>query len=250
LLRTAPALASLPVRKPPPLGTTGDSREIVFQIGSLRLTGAAALAATLAVLGGIGAALVYFRASVLSSPLSISAALWIAFMVYWSVAAGHTVPTKSQESRASRRVHERLIVAAQLLIFIPVPWLDRRILPAGVWVVVVGIVLQAASFVLAISARRHLGRFWSARITQKVGHQLIRSGPYRLIRHPIYTAILGMFAGMAIVSGDLHAFVGLAVITFAYWRKIRLEERNLSALFGVEYDDYRRGTRALVPWVI
>jgi protein-S-isoprenylcysteine O-methyltransferase Ste14 len=238
------------VTKPPPLDTTGDARSIVLQIGTLRLTGAVALVATLALFGAIIAALIYFRARILSSPLSISAALWIAFMIYWSVAAGHTVPTKSRESRASRRVHERLLYAALLLVFVPVPGLDRRILPAGWWVVAIGITIHLASFFLAVSARRHLGRFWSGEITQKVGHELVRSGPYRFVRHPIYTAMLGMFVGMAIVSGDLHAFVGVAVIAFAYWRKIRLEEKNLTELFGATYDDYRRRTRALVPWVI
>jgi protein-S-isoprenylcysteine O-methyltransferase Ste14 len=238
------------MEKPPPLDKTGNARQFVFQIGSLRLTGPTALAATLAMFAFIIAALIYFRARILSSPFSISAALWIAFMIYWSVAAGQTVPTKSRESRESRRVHERLFKAALLLMFVPVPGLDRRVLPVGSWVVVTGVIVHVASFLLAISARRHLGRFWSGEITQKVGHQLVRTGPYRLVRHPIYTAILGMFVGMAIVSGDLHAFVAVAVITAAYLRKIRIEERNLSELFGATYDDYRRATRALVPWVI
>lgn len=223
---------------------------MVFQIGPLRLTGVAALAATLVLFGAIIWGLVYYRARILSSPLSISAALWIGFLIYWNFAAGHTVPTKSRESHASRRVHGWLLNAAMFLLFVPIPGLDRRVLPEGRWVVPLGIAIQLASLLLAIAARRHLGQFWSAEITQKVGHQLIRSGPYRLVRHPIYTAILGMFVGMAIVSGDLHAFVAVAVIAFAYWRKIRLEERNLTDLFGAEYEDYRRSTRALVPWVI
>ncbi len=238
------------MRKPPPLGSVGDARQIVLQVGPLRLTGPAALAATLGLCGAIIAALIYFRARIFSSPLSISAALWIGFVIYWSVAAGQTVPTKSRESRASRRVHQRLLNAAQLLVFVPVPGLDRRILPVGAAVVMIGIAVHVASLLLALSARRHLGRFWSGEITQKVGHELVRSGPYRFVRHPIYTAMLGMFVGMAIVSGDLHAFVGVAVIAFAYWRKIRIEERNLTELFGATYDDYRRRTRALVPWLI
>ena len=236
--------------KPPPLDNTGDARAIALQIGPLRLTGAVALLATIALLGTIIATLIYFHARILASPLSISAALWIAFVIYWSIAAGHTVPTTSRESRASRRVHQQLLNAAMLLVFVPVPGLDRRILPVGRWVVPIGITIQVASFLLAVFARRHLGRFWSGEITQKVGHELVRSGPYRFVRHPIYTAMLGMFVGMAIVSGDLHAFIGVAVIAFAYWRKIRLEEKNLTELFGATYDDYRRRTRALVPWVI
>ena len=80
--------------------------------------------------------------------------------------------------------------------------------------------------------------------------ELIRSGPYRFVRHPIYTAWLGMFAGTAIVSGQMHALLGFAMAAFAYWRKIRLEEANLRNAFGPEYDAYRRETWALVPWLL
>jgi protein-S-isoprenylcysteine O-methyltransferase Ste14 len=100
---------------------------------------------------------------------------------------------------------------------------------------------------LGVWARRHLGCYWSGEIAIKVDHRLIRSGPYRFVRHPIYTAMLGMFAGTAVVSGQLHAALGLAMAGFAYWRKIRLEEANLRKAFGPEYDAYRRATGSLVP---
>ena len=171
-------------------------------------------------------------------------------MVYWSIAARRTAATTTRESRQSRRVHELLLNTGLLLVFIPVPGLDRRILPDARWVVPLGLAVQVAFFLLAISARRHLGKFWSAEITQKAGHQLVQTGPYRLVRHPIYTAMLGMVLGMAIVSGDLHAFVGMALLVFAYSRKIQLEEANLRDMFGETYEDYRRSTRALIPWII
>jgi protein-S-isoprenylcysteine O-methyltransferase Ste14 len=82
-----------------------------------------------------------------------------------------------------------------------------------------------------------------------VEHQLIRSGPYSLLRHPIYTGLLTMYVGTAVVSGEWLALVGLAMAGFAYWRKIRLEEANLNMGFGAEYDAYRRDTWALVPWL-
>ena len=94
-----------------------------------------------------------------------------------------------------------------------------------------------------------MGAHWSGEITIKVDHQLIRTGPYRLIRHPIYTAMLGMFVGTAIVSGQTHALLGLALAIIAYWRKIRMEEANLNDAFGDAYRDYRRETWALVPGV-
>jgi protein-S-isoprenylcysteine O-methyltransferase Ste14 len=102
---------------------------------------------------------------------------------------------------------------------------------------------------LAIWSRRCLGRYWSGKITIKVEHRLVRSGPYRVVRHPIYTALLSLYAGTAIVSGELHALIGLALVIYAYLRKIRLEEANLMKAFGAEYRDYRRETWDLLPGV-
>ncbi len=96
-------------------------------------------------------------------------------------------------------------------------------------------------------ARRHLGANWSGEITIKVDHRLVRTGPYRKIRHPIYTAMLGMFVGTCIVSGELHAIMGTALCALAYWRKIRLEESNLDEAFGPDYAAYRRESWALLP---
>jgi protein-S-isoprenylcysteine O-methyltransferase Ste14 len=92
-----------------------------------------------------------------------------------------------------------------------------------------------------------LGRNWSGEITIKDGHELIRTGPYGVIRHPIYTALLAMYFGTAIVSGEMHALAGLAIGIIAYLRKTRLEEANLVNAFGARYDSYRDDTWALLP---
>src|SRR5262249_286857 len=114
-----------------------------------------------------------------------------------------------------------------------------------VWAIAVAI--QAAFLLLAIWARRHLGRNWSAEVRIAVDHHLTRTGPYRWLRHPIYTAMLGMFMGTAIASGQYHGLLGLTLLFVAYLRKTRLEEQILQQTFGAEYDAYRRGTWALVP---
>lgn len=80
-----------------------------------------------------------------------------------------------------------------------------------------------------------------------VGQELVRSGPYRLVRHPIYTAMLGLYAGTALVSGELHALLALGIVVAAYVRKTSLEERTLGELFGTDYQAYRRDTWALLP---
>lgn len=134
-----------------------------------------------------------------------------------------------------------------LLLFIPVPGLRQSFLPASAAWVPIGLAAQASFFALAVWARRHLGRNWSGRIEIKMDHELVRSGPYRLQRHSIYTAVVGMYTGTALVSGQLHALVGVAMVVFAYGRKIRMEEAKLREAFGAAYENYRRATWALVP---
>lgn len=107
--------------------------------------------------------------------------------------------------------------------------------------------IEAAFLLCAIWARRHLGRNWSGEVRIATGHISVRSGPYRFVRHPIYTAILGMYLGTAIASGESHALLALLVVALAYWRKIRLEEHALAEAFEQEYARYQSDTWAVVP---
>jgi protein-S-isoprenylcysteine O-methyltransferase Ste14 len=128
-----------------------------------------------------------------------------------------------------------------------IPIVQYRFLPEWPLIVGLGLAVQAASFVLAIRARQTLGGNWSARIEIKMEHQLVRSGPYRVLRHPIYTAVLGMAAGTALMIGKVHTLLAVAIIVLAYIRKIRMEEAKLHQAFGAEYDGYREATWGLVP---
>jgi protein-S-isoprenylcysteine O-methyltransferase Ste14 len=120
-------------------------------------------------------------------------------------------------------------------------------LPVSSIVIAAGLIIEATGLLLAVWTRRHLGRNWSGEISIKRDHQLVRSGPYHVVRHPIYTALLAMYLGSAVVSGELHALFGLALAAIAYGRKVRLEEAVLAQFFGEEYRDYRRVTWALLP---
>jgi len=182
-----------------------------------------------------------------STGVKLSVALWCLFSIYWSIAAKDSAPTKSSESVWSRQWHLVLVNGALLLLIFPVPGLTQRFLPVNYFFVVAGLVIQAAFVLLAVWARRHLGSNWSGEVRIAAEHQLVRSGPYRFIRHPIYTAVLGMYCGTALVSGEIHAPIALVIVTLAYWRKIRLEEKALGKTFGADFDAYRRDTWALVP---
>jgi protein-S-isoprenylcysteine O-methyltransferase Ste14 len=179
----------------------------------------------------------------------VSGGLWIAFIAYWSVAAKNSGAAKSSESKRSRSVHELLLNAGLLLLFVPIPGLTGHFLVQARFVTLVGLGVQAGFFLLAWWSRRHLGRNWSTKVRIAEDHKLIRSGPYRLVRHPIYTAMLGMALGTTIVSGQYHSLLGLLMIAIAYWRKIRIEEAALREAFAAEYDDYRRKSWALVPLI-
>jgi protein-S-isoprenylcysteine O-methyltransferase Ste14 len=181
--------------------------------------------------------------------MMLAVALLCLFSVYWSIAAKDSAPTKTSESKWSRGLHLFLVNGAVLLLIFPIPGLTRRFLPDNHFVVAVGLAIEAAFILLAVWARLHLGTNWSGEVRVAAGHQLIRSGPYRFIRHPIYTAVLGMYCGVAIVSGEIHAPIALVIVTLAYWRKIRMEERAMAATFGANHEAYRRDTWALVPFL-
>jgi protein-S-isoprenylcysteine O-methyltransferase Ste14 len=176
--------------------------------------------------------------------LLFSCGLWAPWSLYWEAAAKNAAPAKTSESGASRGIHLFLTNVALLLELAPAL---GRFIPAYSLFLAAGLTVQTTGFLLTIWARRHLGRNWSGRIAIQVEHRLIRSGPYRRVRHPIYTGILAMYLGTAIVSGRWLALIGLAMAVYAYWRKVRLEEANLRVAFGADYDSYRNATWALAP---
>jgi len=101
----------------------------------------------------------------------------------------------------------------------------------------------------AIWSRKTLGSDWSRDVELKEGHQLVERGPYRFVRHPIYTSHLLMGLGTAIASGLLLAFAGLLSFFVGFWIKLKQEERLLLTHFPNEYPAYKARVKALVPFV-
>jgi protein-S-isoprenylcysteine O-methyltransferase Ste14 len=111
-------------------------------------------------------------------------------------------------------------------------------------------VLVAIGLVFALWARAELGRNWSASVVLKQGQRLVCSGPYAIVRHPIYTGLIAMALGTA-CDGGTAAGIGLVcALCVALWAKSRREERLMAATFPVEYPAYRRSVRAFVPYVL
>jgi protein-S-isoprenylcysteine O-methyltransferase Ste14 len=183
-------------------------------------------------------------------PMLAAIAMWALFSMYWEIKAKSASETKRSESRGSRSIHVTLVSLAQLLIFLPVPGLRARILPESFYVPAIGLLMEILFLMLAVWARELLGRNWSGAVSAKHDHELVRSGPYAVVRHPIYTAMLGVYASMMLVAGEMHGLVGVLIAAIAYARKIRIEERYLCEVFGTLYERYRDETWALIPGVL
>jgi protein-S-isoprenylcysteine O-methyltransferase Ste14 len=181
------------------------------------------------------------------------AGLWIAWLVYWWAASRDVKTTVRHENRVSRLAHIIPLTLAAWLIGTPrMPggFLTGRFVPTSVWVYFAGVVIVAVGLGFTVWARMHLGRNWSGIVTLKEGHELVRSGPYRFVRHPIYTGLLAAFIGSAIARGEWRGIVACALTFAALWRKLTLEERWLSEAFGDDYARYRAEVAALIPFVL
>jgi protein-S-isoprenylcysteine O-methyltransferase Ste14 len=176
--------------------------------------------------------------------------LWIVFCVYWAVSALSVKPTRHMEAARGRLRTAAGLGVAAFLIFSPayhLGILNRRFVPASQRIGAAAIVLVAAGIAIAIWARRHIGEFWSAPITLKVDHQLVQSGPYSRVRHPIYSGILLAMMGTSLFVGEWRAVVGLALVFLTHGVKARREEALLASQFGQLYEEYRKRTGSLIP---
>ncbi len=175
---------------------------------------------------------------------------WWVFAAYWAITALRVKRTKVTEKSADRIVTLVVMVLAFSLLFSErgrIRFLRFRFVPVDARIAWTGILLTILGVAIAIWARYCLGRFWSARVTLKEGHELIRSGPYRFVRHPIYTGMLLATTGTALVVGEWRGVVAVALVLTAHSRKALREERLLATEFGPDYDSYRRNTGFLFP---
>src|SRR5580693_2692168 len=221
--------------------------QAAIKLGKLTIKGPAATVVIAVISGLIVLAIFYSRPTI---RMLASAAIWIVMIVYWNISARNIRPVAKAEDAKSTQRHQLILNLGILMLFVPVPGLTRQFLAPTRAAIAAGFTVQAGSALFYFWTRQYLGRFWSSAVAIMKDHQLVRTGPYRLIRHPLYTGMLGMFLGTAIVSGQYHALIGIGLGVYAYWRKIMIEERALTEAFGAEYVDYKRHSSALIPWLL
>lgn len=179
--------------------------------------------------------------------------LWLAWGGYWLLSSKNVYRAIRREPSTSRAIHLALVAAAFGLIAVPAlraGLLGWHWLPRNRLVFFFGVAVLLAGFAFACWARHHLGRYWSAAVTVKEGHALIQSGPYSFVRHPIYTGFIMGMAGTAIALAETRGILAVVVLTVAYLRKIRIEEKWLIERFGQTYLDYKKNVKALIPFVL
>jgi protein-S-isoprenylcysteine O-methyltransferase Ste14 len=126
-------------------------------------------------------------------------------------------------------------------------WLLRQILPNWPWLDAAGVVVTAAGLGFAIWARAYLGSNWSASVTVKAGHELIQAGPYRWVRHPIYTGMILAALGTALELREVRGLIAVPLIYLGFRIKSGIEERMMRQTFGAEYDAYSHRTGQIAP---
>ena len=176
--------------------------------------------------------------------------VWLGFGIYWAVSARQSGAAETTEANFFRALRFGILVTTFVLLLAPwlgFSFLNIRAYPDNFVVRWVGVALTTAGIGLAISARRHLGENWSDKVELKVDHQLIRSGPYAYLRHPIYSGVLLGVAGTALAIGMVRGGLAFCLLLTSYAIKARKEDRVLAGKFGDEFREHERNTGFLLP---
>ena len=185
-----------------------------------------------------------------SSPAQWIRGLWISFGLYWLVSALKLKKTKKRETWLERLRYVLPLIVAFCFLSRPelrYGWLAVRFVPDTARMQWIGVLLTAAGVAIAFWARWHLGSNWSGVVTLKEGHELIRTGPYRAIRHPIYTGILLAMLGTAVATGEVRALIAVAITWLSFYQKARREESFLSEEFGAGFVEHCKHTGMFLP---
>jgi protein-S-isoprenylcysteine O-methyltransferase Ste14 len=178
--------------------------------------------------------------------------LWIILVTVWVIGAFMTRQTVRQQTSNSRLWQMGIVLLGMWLLFgqrTGFAWLAQPAFPMTTAVAIAGLATTLAGVAFAIWARVTLGANWSGVITVKEGHTLVRRGPYRIVRHPIYTGLLVAVAGTALTYGLIRGILALPIVAFGLWLKTLTEERFMVQQFGEQYLCYKHEVRALVPFL-
>ena len=187
-----------------------------------------------------------------SAVLNLTLLDWCIFYLFWLVTALRTKRTAKRES-VGGSIGYRLpaLLALLLLVYahrLGAP-LATRVIPEGAPTSLAALALSVTGLAFCLWARITLGTNWSSVVVVKQDHELVRSGPYRWMRHPIYTGMIAMFLANALLSGRIGGLLGAACLVASFYLKLLREEKVMRAEFPEQYPEYCRRVKRLIPFV-
>jgi protein-S-isoprenylcysteine O-methyltransferase Ste14 len=171
---------------------------------------------------------------------------WVAFWTYWLVAA---FSMKRGHVSWSRDLRVRAVIVVLVILLLRVGAFRGGGINSNPWRAALGLLLFALGLGFAIWARRHIGRNWGTPMSHKDEPELVTSGPYRMVRHPIYSGILLAGVGSAVALSWL-LLIAFALVGIYFVYSATVEERYLIEQFPDTYPNYRRSTKMLVPFIL
>jgi protein-S-isoprenylcysteine O-methyltransferase len=178
---------------------------------------------------------------------------WIAGLAFWAAASIASKRTTRKQSPASELGQGAIAGAGFVLLFnrqIPLGPLDLRLVPYSAAAAYMGFALTILGLGFMAWSRIVLGRNWSATVTIKKDHELVSSGPYAIVRHPLYAGVLLAMLGTAIFFGEIRGFIAFLSTFGGWWLKSRTEERFMVEQFGARYAQYQRQVKAFIPYLL
>jgi protein-S-isoprenylcysteine O-methyltransferase Ste14 len=178
--------------------------------------------------------------------------LWIGIFALWAIAGIATKQTVRAKFDLQARAPVWVVIIAWALLFSlklrqgPLGW---RFVPMTDATAYTGLVITVVGLAFSVWARFRIGRNWDGLVALKENHQLIRGGPYAIVRHPIYSGFMLATFGTAVAQGEVAGLVSTALIVIAWGYKSRVEETFMIQQFGEQYEQYRRDVKGLIPLV-
>lgn len=180
---------------------------------------------------------------------------WLIVLTYWLISSFGVKKPLSQDPFFKRFVYYWLPLLIAVLLLGPGEWfgdslIRENFVPHTNLVGNIGLMFCFLGTFIACWSRYLLGKNWSLSIQKKENHELIQSGPYKTVRHPIYTGLLLLFVGNTIIVGDYRGIFAVIIVFFAFWFKLLKEEKILQETFVHNYELYKQRTYYLIPYIL
>ena len=177
---------------------------------------------------------------------------WLILGCYWWYNSTRVKATVQAQSRPSRYLYLFFLLLGFIIVYsdqFALSILAYRLTPANHASGIAGTLICMAGIAFAIWARKTLGNNWSGDVTLKKGHDLVQSGPYKIVRHPIYTGFEIGILGVAVIVGQLKGLLGLSIVFAAHYYKTTMEEKLMYQQFGLKYAEYSKKVKRLIPFI-